>query len=159
VRYNLIAVGKVREKYLQQGIAEYSKRLFAYGKVNISEIPDEPIPDNASAKDEAAVLEKEGERILRRLKPGAFTIALAVDGAAMTSEAFAAYLADLGLRGQSEVNLIIGGSLGLSPAVLAAADFHLSFSQFTFPHQLMRLILLEQLYRAEKIIRGETYHK
>lgn len=159
MRYNIIAVGKVREKYLRQGTAEYSKRLSAYSKVNIIEIPDESIPGAASAKEEATVLEKEGERILRQLKPGTFTIALAVEGEAMPSEALAAYLADLSLRGRSDVNIIIGGSLGLSPAVLAAADLRLSFSRFTFPHQLMRLILLEQLYRAEKITRGETYHK
>jgi 23S rRNA (pseudouridine1915-N3)-methyltransferase len=159
VRYNIIAVGKVREKYLQRGIAEYAKRLSAYGRVTFTEIPDESIPDHASAKEEIAVLEKEGERILRQLKLGKFTIALAIEGEAMTSEAFAAYLADLGIQGRSDVNFIIGGSLGLAPAVLAAADIRLSFSHFTFPHQMMRLILLEQLYRAHKIIQGETYHK
>ncbi|MGI5839368.1 MAG: 23S rRNA (pseudouridine(1915)-N(3))-methyltransferase RlmH [bacterium] len=159
MRYNIIAVGKVREKYLQRGIAEYAKRLSAYGRVTFTEIPDESIPDHASAKEEIAVLEKEGERILRQLKLGKFTIALAIEGEAMTSEAFAAYLADLGIQGRSDVNFIIGGSLGLAPAVLAAADIRLSFSHFTFPHQMMRLILLEQLYRAHKIIQGETYHK
>ncbi len=158
MKLKIIAVGKVREKYYRDGIDEYLKRLTPYARVSVVEVEDEPIPEKASVKEEEAVKDKEGERILRQLRPGSYTIALAVQGREMSSEELAASLADLSAAGR-EVNLVIGGSLGLSAAVLRTADCLLSFSRFTFPHQLMRLILVEQLYRACKIGRGETYHR
>lgn len=155
----ILAVGKLKEKYLKQGIDDYIRRLGPYAKVAVVEVPDEPAPETMSEAEIAAVKRAEGERLLGKLAPDAYTIALAIDGKAMTSEAFAAKLDDLATYGKSKIAFIIGGSNGLSDEVLRRADFKLSFSSFTFPHQLMRLILLEQIYRAFKINRGEPYHK
>lgn len=155
----ILAVGKLKEKYLKQGIDDYIRRLGPYAKVAVVEVPDEPAPETMSEAEIAAVKRAEGERLLGKLASDAYAIALAVDGKAMTSEAFAAKLDDLATYGKSKIAFIIGGSNGLSDEVLRRADFKLSFSSFTFPHQLMRLILLEQIYRAFKINRGEPYHK
>jgi 23S rRNA (pseudouridine1915-N3)-methyltransferase len=159
VHITILAVGKLKEKYLKQGIDDYIRRLGPYAKVTVVEVPDEPAPETMSEAEIAAVKRAEGERLLDKLAPDAYAIALAIDGKAMTSEAFAAKLDDLATYGKSKIAFIIGGSNGLSDEVLRRADFKLSFSSFTFPHQLMRLILLEQIYRAFKIIRGEPYHK
>ncbi|WP_077616807.1 23S rRNA (pseudouridine(1915)-N(3))-methyltransferase RlmH [Caenibacillus caldisaponilyticus] len=155
----ILAVGKLKEKYLKQGIDDYIRRLGPYAKVAVVEVPDEPAPETMSEAEIAAVKRAEGERLLGKLASDAYAIALAVDGKAMTSEAFAAKLDDLATYGKSKIAFIIGGSNGLSDEVLRRADFKLSFSSFTFPHQLMRLILLEQIYRAFKINWGEPYHK
>jgi 23S rRNA (pseudouridine1915-N3)-methyltransferase len=159
VHITILAVGKLKEKYLKQGIDDYIRRLGPYAKVAVVEVPDEPAPETMSEAEIAAVKRAEGERLLSKLAPDAYAIALAIDGKAMTSEAFAAKLDDLATYGKSKIAFIIGGSNGLSDELLRRADFKLSFSSFTFPHQLMRLILLEQIYRAFKINRGEPYHK
>lgn len=155
----VIAVGKLKEKYLVQGIAEYMKRLGPYAKVQITELADEKAPDSMSPAEEEQVKAKEGDRILAQIKADAHVIALALEGKNWTSEELAGQLDSLSTYGRSHVVFVIGGSLGLSPAVLQRADQLLSFSRFTFPHPLMRLILVEQIYRAFKIMRGEKYHK
>ena len=155
----LITVGKVKEKYLRDAIAEYSKRLGRYCKLGIVEVADEKTPEHASDGLERQIKAKEGERIAKHIRDDAFVIALAIEGKQLTSEQLAAKINDLGLHGTSHIQLIIGGSLGLDPAILKRADYLLSFSKMTFPHQLMRVILLEQIYRAYKINAGEPYHK
>lgn len=155
----ILTVGKLKEKFLKEGIDEYLKRLKSYVKVEIIEVAEEKEPANASPADEILIKEKEGERILEKVKPGSYLIALAIDGKRLSSEELAHQIAQLALEGKSDVAMVIGGSLGLSTAVLARADFRLSFSAMTFPHQLMRLILVEQIYRAFKINKGEPYHK
>ncbi|MCI4127747.1 23S rRNA (pseudouridine(1915)-N(3))-methyltransferase RlmH [Bacillus haynesii] len=156
---SIVAIGKLKEKYLKQGIDEYIKRLSAYAKVNIIELPDEKAPENLSDQDMKIVKEKEGERILSKISPDAHVIALAIEGKMKSSEELADNMDRLATYGKSKVTFVIGGSLGLSDAVLKRADEKLSFSRMTFPHQLMRLILLEQVYRAFRINRGEPYHK
>lgn len=155
----LIAVGKLKEKYLADGIAEYLKRIGPYSKVQITEVPDEKAPETMSMAEELQVKQKEGERILGLIKNDAYVIALALDGAMWSSEELAQQLDKLGTHGKSHFVFVIGGSLGLSDAVLKRADQKLSFGKMIFPHQLMRLIVLEQVYRAFKIMRGEPYHK
>jgi 23S rRNA (pseudouridine1915-N3)-methyltransferase len=156
---NIISVGKVKEKYFRDAIAEYSKRLGKYCKLNITEVQDEKTPENASSKEETAIKDKEGDGILKHIKDNMFVIALDIKGSAFKSEEFADYIENLGIIGKSNITFIIGGSLGLSEYVLSRADFRLSFSKMTFPHQLMRVILLEQIYRCFRIISGEPYHK
>ncbi|MCY7752002.1 23S rRNA (pseudouridine(1915)-N(3))-methyltransferase RlmH [Bacillus haynesii] len=156
---SIIAIGKLKEKYLKQGIDEYIKRLLAYAKVDIIELPDEKAPENLSDQDMKIVKDKEGERILSKISPDAHVIALAIEGKMKSSEELADNMDRLATYGKSKVTFVIGGSLGLSDAVLKRADEKLSFSRMTFPHQLMRLILLEQVYRAFRINRGEPYHK
>ncbi|MDS1030543.1 23S rRNA (pseudouridine(1915)-N(3))-methyltransferase RlmH [Bacillota bacterium LX-D] len=155
----LITVGKVKEKYLKEGIAEFLKRLGPYAKVEIIEVQDESTPDKASALEEEQIKEKEAERISKHLKTGTFVIALALEGKMLSSEQLAQKLHSLGLEGKSDLTFLIGGSLGLAPSILAKADFRLCLSPLTFPHQLVRLILLEQIYRSFRIMRGEPYHK
>jgi len=155
----IIAVGKLKENYLKEGIAEYLKRLKPYAKVEIIEVAEEKEPANASPADEIMIKGREGERILEKVKPGSYLIALAIDGKQLSSEELADKLDNLALEGKSDIAMVIGGPLGLSEEVLKKADFKLSFSKMTFPHQLMRLILMEQIYRAFKIIKGELYHK
>lgn len=155
----IIGVGKLKEKYLKDGIAEYLKRLTAYAKVEIIEVSDEKTPDNASLAEEGQIKAKEGERILKHVKEGSYVIALAIDGKNLSSEGLSGLMADLGGRGKSDLTFIIGGSLGLADVILKKADYKLSFSAMTFPHQLMRLILVEQIYRGFRIIKGEPYHK
>lgn len=155
----MIAVGKIKEKFYTDAIAEYSKRLSRYCRLEIIQVADEKTPDGASEAQERQIKEKEGSRILAQIKDGAYVIALAVQGTMLSSEQLAGKLNRLGVDGQSQIVLIIGGSLGLSDEVLKRADYHLSFSPMTFPHQLMRVILLEQIYRSYRIISGEPYHK
>lgn len=154
---SILAVGKLKEKYLKQGIEEYIKRLGPYAKVSVTEIPDEPASERLSDAEIKAVKVAEGERLLSKLTPDTHVIALAINGKALTSEAFAAELDNLATYGKSKIAFVIGGSNGLSEDVLKRADLKLSFSSFTYPHQLMRLILVEQIYRAFKINRNEPY--
>ncbi|MBP1994642.1 23S rRNA (pseudouridine(1915)-N(3))-methyltransferase RlmH [Paenibacillus eucommiae] len=155
----VLAVGKLKESYLVQGIAEYVKRLGPYAKVQLIEVPDEKAPENMSPAEEQQVKGKEGERVLAQLRSDAFVVALAIDGKALSSEQLAQQLDQLATYGRSQVAFVIGGSLGLSDEVLRRADMRLSFGRMTLPHQLMRLVLVEQIYRAFKINRGEPYHK
>ena len=154
----VVCVGRLKEKGYAAAAEEYLKRLSRFGKTEIIELPDLPEPANASDADRAQVMEKEGHGILSRLKPADHVIALCIDGPQLTSEAFAARMSQLEMRGKRIV-FVIGGSLGLSPAVIGRADEKLSLSKMTFPHQLARGLLLEQLYRACKINAGERYHK
>ncbi|EWG12311.1 23S rRNA (pseudouridine(1915)-N(3))-methyltransferase RlmH [Cytobacillus firmus] len=156
---SIITVGKLKEKYLKQGIDEYLKRLSAYAKMDIIEVPDEKAPEELSETEMIQVKQKEGERILAKIHPDAHVIALAIEGKMKSSEELADTLDKLATYGKSKIAFVIGGSLGLSQEVLQRADDKLSFSKMTFPHQLMKLILLEQIYRAFRINRGEPYHK
>lgn len=155
----IIAVGKLKEKYLKEAVSEYSKRLSKYCHINIIEVPDEKAPENMSKAEEAAVKYREGQGILKHIKTDTYVIALDIQGKMLCSETFAGFIDDLGIRGRSNITFVIGGSLGLSSEVLTRADYKLSFSSMTFPHQLMRVILLEQIYRGYRIIKGEPYHK
>lgn len=159
MKITLVTVGKMKEKFFTDAIAEYSKRLSRYCKLEIIQVADEKTPDNASETEERQIKEKEGERILAQIKDGAYVIALAIEGQMLSSEQLAAKIEQLGVGGQSQIVFVIGGSLGLSEAVLKRAAYKLSFSKMTFPHQLMRVILLEQIYRAYRIINKEPYHK
>lgn len=155
----VLCVGKLKEKYWTDAVAEYSKRLSSYCTLKIDEVKEARLPDNAGPAEEEAVKETEGREILRRIDKDAYVISLEIKGKELSSEQLAAHIDRLGIEGRSNVVLIIGGSLGLSPVVSARADMKLSFSPMTFPHQMMRVILLEQIYRAFKINRGEKYHK
>jgi 23S rRNA (pseudouridine1915-N3)-methyltransferase len=155
----IVAVGKIKEKYILLGMEEFLKRLGPYAKVAVTEVPDEKAPETMSLAEEQQVMHKEGERILAHIKPDAHVIALAIDGKTWSSEELAAEMDKLATYGKSHLVFVIGGSLGLDDAVLKRAEQKLSFSKMTFPHQLMRLILLEQVYRAFRINRGEPYHK
>ncbi|GIP40599.1 ribosomal RNA large subunit methyltransferase H [Paenibacillus sp. J31TS4] len=155
----IVAVGKLKEKYLTMGIAEYLKRLGPYAKVTITELPDEKAPDTMSPAEEEQVKGREGERILAQIKPDAHVIAMAIEGQMWSSDELAQQLDRLATYGKSHIVFVIGGSNGLSPAVYKRADQLLSFGKITYPHQLMRLVLVEQVYRAFKIVRGEPYHK
>ena len=159
MKITLITVGKIKERFFEDAIAEYSKRLSRYCRLEVIQVADEKTPDGASEAQERQIKEKEGSRILAQIKDGTYVIALAVQGTMLSSEQLASKLNKLGVDGQSQIVLIIGGSLGLSDEVLKRADYHLSFSPMTFPHQLMRVILLEQIYRSYRIISGEPYHK
>ena len=159
MKITLITVGKIKEKYLRDAIAEYSKRLSKYCKLEIVEVADEKTPDHASETVENAIREKEGERILRYVKDDAYVITLEIGGRMLGSEELAEKIERLGIQGKSHIMFIIGGSLGLGPEVMKRSDYALSFSKMTFPHQLMRVILLEQIYRSYRIISGEPYHK
>ncbi|PAB60162.1 23S rRNA (pseudouridine(1915)-N(3))-methyltransferase RlmH [Anaeromicrobium sediminis] len=155
----VISVGKIKEKFLKAAIDEYSKRLSRYCKLNIIEVPDEKTPDNASEKEEELIKEKEGELILKKIKDRSYVIALDLKGDHLTSEQFAKKLKDLSVQGKSDVTFIIGGSLGIAKEVLKRANYKLCFSKMTFPHQLFRVMLLEQVYRGYRINNGEPYHK
>ena len=159
MKISLITVGKVKEQYLRDAIAEYSKRLSRYCKLDIVEVADEKTPEHASEGVERQIKAKEGERIAKHIKPGAYVIALAIDGQQVTSEGFARKIDQLGIQGVSHIQFVIGGSIGMDDAILRQANYKLSFSKMTFPHQLMRVILLEQVYRAYKINAHEPYHK
>ncbi len=155
----LYTVGKIKENFYRQAIEEYTKRLGRYCRLRIVEVADEKTPDHASPAVEAQIRQKEGERLLKQIKDGTYLVALAIEGKKMDSIAFAEKIQQLGLHGTSEIGFVIGASLGLSDSVLSRADMKLSFSDLTFPHQLMRVILLEQIYRAYRIISNEPYHK
>lgn len=159
MKITLITVGKIKEKYLVAAISEYTKRLSRYCKLEVIELADEKTPDRASEAEEEQIKEKEGERILKVIKEGAYVIALAIDGKMLSSEELSEKVEQLGVQGISHIAFLIGGSLGLDKQVLKRADFLLSFSKMTFPHQLMRVILLEQIYRGYRIMNGEPYHK
>lgn len=159
MKITLITVGKIKEKFYVQAIQEYSKRLSRYCKLEIVEVADEKTPDHASESVTMQIKEKEGERILKALKEDSYVVALAIEGKMRSSEELASRIEQLGIGGESHLTFIIGGSLGLSKAVLDRADEKLSFSAMTFPHQLMRVILLEQIYRSYRIIHNEPYHK
>jgi 23S rRNA (pseudouridine1915-N3)-methyltransferase len=159
MRITLVTVGKIKEKFYTQAIAEYAKRLSRYCKLEIVEVADEKTPDHASETVETQIKDKEGERILKAIRDDSYVIALAIDGKMPDSEQLAAKINNLGINGQSHITFVIGGSLGLSQMVLQRANEKLSFSAMTFPHQLMRVILLEQIYRSYRIINGEPYHK
>lgn len=159
MRITCITVGKVKEKFYRQAIEEFQKRLQKYCKLEIIEVADEKTPDKAGEKIEGQIKIIEGKRILKRVRENDYVIALAIEGKTMDSEKLAKAIEELGIKGQSNVAFIIGGSLGLSRAVLMRANLQLSFSAMTFPHQLMRVILLEQIYRSYRIISGEPYHK
>lgn len=159
MKISIITVGKIKEKYLKDAIAEYSKRLSKYCKLEIVEVTDEKTPDNASETVETMIRAKEGERILKHVKDDAYVVTLEIQGKQVTSEELAEKIDTLGIQGISHITFIIGGSIGLGKDVLARSDYALSFSKMTFPHQLMRVILLEQIYRSYRIIHGEPYHK
>lgn len=156
---NIITVGKLKEKYLKEAVSEYSKRLSKYCRLDIIEVSDEKAPENMSQAEEESVKDKEGQAVLKYVKSDTYVIALIIEGKMLTSEAFADFINELGIKGKSNIAFIVGGSLGLSGEVIKRADFELSFSPMTFPHQLMRVILMEQIYRGYRIIKGEPYHK
>ena len=159
MKITLITVGKIKEKYLRDAIAEYSKRLSRYCKLEIVEVADEKTPDQASETVEENIRAKEGERILKYIKDDMYVITLEIDGKMLSSEEFAGKIESLVVQGKSSIAFVIGGSIGLGKEVLRRSDYTLSFSKMTFPHQLMRVILLEQVYRGYRIINGEPYHK
>ena len=159
MRITLITVGKIKEKYLRDAIAEYSKRLSRYCKLEIVEVADEKTPDQASEAAEETIRNKEGERILKHIRDDMYVITLEIGGKMLSSEEFADKINSLGVQGKSSITFVIGGSIGLGQEVLRRSDYALSFSKMTFPHQLMRVILLEQVYRGYRIINGEPYHK
>ena len=159
MKITVVAVGKIKEKFYTDAIGEYGKRLSRYCRLEIVQVADEKTPAGASEALERQIKEREGERILSQIREGAYVIALAIEGKMRTSEEMAQKMERLGIEGKSQVVFVIGGSLGLSEKVLRRADEKLSFSKMTFPHQLMRVILLEQIYRSYRIITGEPYHK
>ncbi len=159
MRITVLCVGKIKEKFYRDAIAEYEKRLSRYCKLEIVEVQDEKTPDHASENEELLIKEKEAERMERYLKDGAYVIALAIDGKTLDSVELSERMEKLGTGGTSHIIFVIGGSLGLADRILKRADYHLSFSKMTFPHQLMRVILLEQIYRSYRIMNHEPYHK
>lgn len=159
MKITIITVGKIKEKYLKDAIAEYSKRLSKYCKLEIVEVADEKTLENVSETVENAIREKEAERILKYVKEDAYIITLEIGGKLLSSEELAEKIEKLGIQGTSHIIFIIGGSIGLGKSVLEKSDYALSFSRMTFPHQLMRVILLEQVYRSYRIMNGEPYHK
>ena len=159
MRITVITVGKIKEKYLKDAIAEYSKRLTKYCRLEIIEVADEKTPDQASETVENSIRDKEGERILKYIRDDMYVITLEIAGRMLTSEELSEKIEILGIQGKSSIAFVIGGSIGLGKDVLRRSDYALSFSKMTFPHQLMRVILLEQVYRAYRIMNGEPYHK
>ena len=156
---NIICIGKLKEKYWKDAVLEYSKRLSKYCTLSINELKEEKASDNPSKAEETAIKEAEGKNIIKHMKKNTYAIALEIQGIELTSEELAKKVRTLGIEGKSGITIIIGGSVGLSEEVLSTSDFRLSFSKMTFPHQMMRVVLLEQIYRSFKIIRNETYHK
>ncbi len=159
IAIDILCVGKIKEKYWNDAISEYSKRLSRYCKLEIIEVQDEKTPDNAPESVEKQIKDKEGQKLLKYLDPKALKFALAIDGKRFSSTGFADVIQNESVQGCSRMQFVIGGSLGLSDEVLKTCDRKLSFSDMTFPHQMMRVILLEQIYRAYRIINGEPYHK
>lgn len=158
MRVRIISVGKLKEKYLLDGIKEYTKRLLKYTKLEVIEVPDEHAPETLSYKDKEKVKETEGKKILSKIK-NSYVIALVIDGKQLSSIEFANKIEEIKTYHSSNITFIIGGSLGLSNEVIKKSNYKLSFSFMTFPHQLMRLILLEQIYRSFRILNNEPYHK
>ena len=159
MKIKLVTVGKLKEKYLKDGIAEYMKRLNRFCKVEIVELADEKTPDKASDLENQQILEKEGNKILAKINEREFVIALAIEGNQFPSEKFSQLMMDTTVHGFSDITFVIGGSLGLSPTVKKRANLLMSFGKLTLPHQLMRLVLIEQIYRAFMIQQGSPYHK
>lgn len=159
MKINVIAIGKLKERYWEDAIREYAKRLSAYCTLEIIALKESPVGSNPSEAEEAAAIREEGREILGRIKREDYVISLEIKGKVLDSEELAWNLERLAISGRSTVDFVIGGSMGLSEEVSQRADLRLSFSAMTFPHQMMRVILLEQIYRSFKIIRGETYHK
>lgn len=159
MQYTILCVGKIKERFFADAIGEYRKRLSRYGKTEVIEVPDEKTPDQASGALESQIKQREAERLLRHIKDAMYVIALDLQGKEYDSVSFASHLGDIMLQGNSHIVFVIGGSLGLHPSALQRADERICFSKMTFPHQLMRVILLEQIYRANRIQRGEPYHK
>jgi 23S rRNA (pseudouridine1915-N3)-methyltransferase len=159
MQIDILSVGKIKEKFFRDAIEEYKKRLSRYCKIVEIEVPDEKTPDQASPEEVRQIKEKEGARLLGKINDYAYVIALAIEGKSLTSEGLADEMNRLFISGVSHIQFVIGGSLGLSPGVMHRADYSLSFSKMTFPHQLMRVILAEQVYRAFRILRNEPYHK
>lgn len=155
----ILAVGRVRESWMQEGIAEYVKRIRPYDRLEIEEVADEKAPQTNSDAENRQVLEKEGDRILKRIRPQEYVILLDLKGKTLSSEGLAEKIQDLQIHSRSQIDFVIGGSLGVSPALIARADFRWKISDCTFPHALCRLILLEQIYRSFKILHHEPYHK
>ncbi|MCF0128973.1 MAG: 23S rRNA (pseudouridine(1915)-N(3))-methyltransferase RlmH [Pseudobutyrivibrio sp.] len=159
MKISIVCVGKIKEKFFTDAILEYSKRLSKYCNLEIVEVADEKTPDNASLHEEELIKDKEGDRILKNIGDRDYVIALAIEGKQLSSPEMANMVEKLSVDGISSIAFVIGGSLGLSSKVLSRADYKLSFSRMTFPHQLMRVILLEQIYRSFRIIKNEPYHK
>ncbi|GFI41812.1 23S rRNA (pseudouridine(1915)-N(3))-methyltransferase RlmH [Thomasclavelia cocleata] len=159
MKVKIICVGKLKEKYLVAGIAEYLKRLQAYCKVEVYEVSDESIPDNCSLANEMIIKSKEGKKILDKIKQDDYVVLLDVAGKEIDSIMLAKQMENCMISGKSTIDFVIGGSLGHGQEIIERANFRLSFSKMTFPHQLMRLILVEQIYRAFKIMKNESYHK
>lgn len=159
MQISILCVGKVREKFFREAIQEYDKRMSRYAKVQILEVADEKTPDRASVAEEEQIREKEADRLLKQMRDNMYIIALDIQGSQQDSVGFSEHLSKLMVSGKSHIAFVIGGSLGLHHSVLSRADEKISFSKMTFPHQLMRVILYEQLYRAMRIMHGEPYHK
>lgn len=159
MRISILCVGKIKEAFYRDAIAEYSKRLSRYVTLDVIEVQDEKTVDGASEAEDRKVIEIEGERLIKAISPDAYKIALCINGKKLDSVAFSEKIENIKVNGASHIQFIIGGSLGLSDAVVLKSDFKLSFSDMTFPHQLMRVILLEQIYRAQRISNHEPYHK
>ncbi|HEY5537373.1 MAG TPA: 23S rRNA (pseudouridine(1915)-N(3))-methyltransferase RlmH [Acetobacterium sp.] len=155
----IISVGKVKEKYMTMAIQEYSKRLGAYCRLEIIEVKDEKVPEKLSDQQRLKAIQAEGNRIISFLRDDEILVTLEINGNQMDSPGFSEKIEAYGIQGKSQITFVIGGSLGLSPEIIRHSDWSLSFSKMTFPHQLFRVMLLEQIYRAFKIIRRETYHK
>ncbi|MGF7397825.1 23S rRNA (pseudouridine(1915)-N(3))-methyltransferase RlmH [Thermoanaerobacterium thermosaccharolyticum] len=156
---DIIAVGKIKEKFIEYGIQEYVKRLKPYCNINIIEVNDEKAPESLSDKEKISVMQRESVKIVDKIRKGSFIISLCIEGRQMDSVEFARYIEDVMTAGNSNITFVIGGSLGLHNDIKSMSGLKLSFSKMTFPHQLMRLILIEQIYRAFKIMKGEPYHK
>ena len=159
MKITIICVGKIKEKFYTEAVREYSKRLSLYCTLCITEVADEKTPDNASENAEEMIRQKEAERLLKYIREDAYLITLEIGGKQLTSEEFSEKIEKLGIQGTSHIIFVIGGSIGIGKAVLEKSDYALSFSKMTFPHQLMRVILLEQIYRGYRIMSGEPYHK
>ena len=159
MKITILSVGKLKEKYLKDAVDEYSKRLSRYCKLEFIEVADEKTFEQASKKEEIQIREKEGERLLGYIRKDAYVITLEIIGDELTSEQFAEKIEKLGVTGKSHIYFVIGGSIGLGENIRRRSDYRLSFSKMTYPHQLMRIILLEQIYRGYKIVSGEPYHK
>ncbi|GCA65565.1 ribosomal RNA large subunit methyltransferase H [Mediterraneibacter butyricigenes] len=159
MKITILTVGKIKEKYLKDAIAEYAKRLSRYCKLEIVEVADEKTIENASQVLETQIRDKEAERLMKYIREDAYVITLEIKGKQLTSEELSEKINQLGIQGKSHIIFVIGGSIGLGDEILKRSDYALSFSKMTFPHQLMRVILLEQIYRSYRIINGEPYHK
>lgn len=159
MKITILCVGKVKEKFYREAIDEFSKRLSRYCKLEIIEVADEKTAEEASDNEIRMIKEKEGERLLKNIKENAYVVCLCIDGKQLDSEELSQKMENLGVQGISHIYFVIGGSLGLAEEVVKRADFKLSFSKMTFPHQLMRVILSEQIYRAYRIMNHEPYHK